>query len=453
MFQVLCTPARRATGFDGLRWLLVFVCLLLSGCAPPLPDHEVRHLTAIGETVYLQTQQTQYNEKEILRSKDGGRIWQEIGKVPVAVTDYFASPTQLPIVKCLPNPPATCYRLTRERQIEQSTDEGQSWRLISGSAQEIEEVPAAVRDYFASSPKLPIIHCVPSLPATCYRITGQAQIEQSTDEGESWRVIWASPVVRHHFMERFHKTLKSGNCSKSPPNVIPLDIAIADFDQGEHTVVAAMGNEGVLVVSPTGESSRHQIRCANPTPYLVRWDQALKSIWLETLAFAFALLIANPLYLEALRANGRGLFIKSIKLIGALYLLYLAFVLVSAIIGLSQGQNPNDFLIMTVLPLGGVIFLLSSGVPDYMMHPMFWEQAMFASFLLSALLLRLYWRTKSTRPGYLLDLTAFLLVNLCFLLWITGIISHYGTALLLSLLLAGSTWLFAIWSANREMAS
>ena len=368
------------------RWLIfVIFCLLVSGCSPPPPENEARHLIAIGDTIYHEIEDVR--DKPILQSQDGGRTWQRSQDVPSPVWAYVASP-----------------------------------------------------------PSLPMIECVASQPDICYRITGEAQIEKTTDDGESWTTVWASPSNRHRFMLRFFNNILGGSCTSLSPSFIPQDVAIVDFGNGEYMVAVAMGNsEGVLVLTAAGEASRHHVGCATPTPYrLTSVPQAIQSTLIEIIVLVLAILIANPFYIALLKAKA-SLLKKIIKVVAKLYFVLLMIGVLLAII-----QNEIFifylFLFPFWLPVVFVLFIL----PSFSGMPAPWEwQSLLGSYVCLAILSHVYVRRKERLPSRLVDLATFFLAYLPFPLWTLGIIAPYAYALGLSLVLAGGTWLIGYQLTNK----
>ncbi len=113
--------------------------------------------------------------------------------------------------------------------------------------------------------------CEPNLPTTCYRLTQNFtyhDIEWTQDGGKNWSIFWEIPRGRLPLLER----LGNQNCGMSgcqrqfEPGL--TDIALgAPFDaNGRATLIAAMGTEGVMVRTPTGEWSQHGVGPVVPTP-------------------------------------------------------------------------------------------------------------------------------------------------------------------------------------------
>jgi hypothetical protein len=281
------------------------------------------------------------------------------------------------------------------------------------------------------------------VPHICYRITGHAQIDKTTDDRESWTTVWASPSSRHSFMQRFVKVLKKSRCGRGSPNFIPQDIAISDFGNGEYTVATAMGNEGVLVLTSAGESSRHDIECAKPTPYrFTSVYQAIESTLLEILILVLAILIANPFYIALLNHS---FLKKTIKVLAKLYLVLLGIGLLLAII-----LKEMSILYLLFFPFWFLFIFVLLVLPAFSGTPTPWEwQLLLGSYFCLAILIQAYFRTKELLPSRLVDLAAFSLAYLPFPLWALGIIPPYPIAFGLSLVLASGTWLIGYQLTNK----
>lgn len=112
--------------------------------------------------------------------------------------------------------------------------------------------------------------CAPNDNQVCYRISGKEYIEISRNGGQEWQIDWALPAGRKDFMERnptFPPFWKSNLSS------IPTDLGIVEKGS-THLVIAAMGNQGVLVKDINGNWNRYAIvttkeyfSSATPFPY------------------------------------------------------------------------------------------------------------------------------------------------------------------------------------------
>ena len=108
----------------------------------------------------------------------------------------------------------------------------------------------AVQALLGEALSLPKQVCLERQPATCFRITGQEQVERSDDGGQNWTVDWKMPAERKLFLERY--------CTPMcwyPPDMTPRDLAVLESADG-FTIVAVMGNQGVLTSQRTWADSR-----------------------------------------------------------------------------------------------------------------------------------------------------------------------------------------------------
>lgn len=106
-------------------------------------------------------------------------------------------------------------------------------------------------------PVLPLQVCRTPQPLECYRITGQPEVERSTDGGATWQVDWQFPVERVTYME------SQSLIGPEILNINPLDLAILELPDGPR-VVAAVGDQGALLRWPSGEWQRLEVLHAVP---------------------------------------------------------------------------------------------------------------------------------------------------------------------------------------------
>lgn len=92
--------------------------------------------------------------------------------------------------------------------------------------------------------------CVPDQLQICYRIQGQERIEVSYDGGMNWQTDWQLPTGRAAFMNR-----NAVIYADIYVDTVPYDFHIFS-DGSQYTVIVAMGNQGVLVRSPSGKWDR-----------------------------------------------------------------------------------------------------------------------------------------------------------------------------------------------------
>lgn len=137
---------------------------------------------------------------------------------------------------------------------------GDTWEYVSTQDPGIYDILAR------STPDLPYTVCDPSVPTLCYRIDGAARVDESTDGGETWRTSWQIPPERQTFMRRMPQPA----CGKIP-EFRTYDLALLPGGP----VVAAMGNEGLVVRGVSGKWQRVGMALPNsgqlmPTPITAR---------------------------------------------------------------------------------------------------------------------------------------------------------------------------------------
>jgi len=125
--------------------------------------------------------------------------------------------------------------------------------------------------------------CVANDTNTCYRITGLEQVEVSNDSGKTWQIDWKMPLGRKKYMERNPDIT---HLEKVKPDTIPFDLGILSMENS-HVVIIAMGNQGVLVKSPSGVWERYAIpfksELGKPLPfYASNFKEAAQSLGTET---------------------------------------------------------------------------------------------------------------------------------------------------------------------------
>ncbi len=133
-----------------------------------------------------------------------------------------------------------------------SLDYGQTW--IPCNDNECPAVPG-----INMPRRLPITVCDPDSPQYCFRITGKATIEQSTDGGKNWSVGWQYPPARMPYFGRNGESPKLDQ-------ITPRDILLVSGPQ--HFVLVAMGQAGVLRRGlPDGRWERVHVSYTSPVSY------------------------------------------------------------------------------------------------------------------------------------------------------------------------------------------
>lgn len=177
-----------------------------------------------------------------------------------------------------------------------SQDGGQTWTILSPEA--LAQLPTGLQNTLGGPAMLPITLCDPLQPQTCYRIDGRPQVEQSLDGGTTWQVAWRVPLERMDYILRASRGGWPLGCGKTP------DLKTYDMlflpGQGKSTLVVAVGNDGLVLHSPSTDWQRLGIQISQgsygqaavtPTSWAASsGDQAFMNIqpeWLLALLAGF----------------------------------------------------------------------------------------------------------------------------------------------------------------------
>ncbi len=136
------------------------------------------------------------------------------------------------------------------------------------------QLPAAAQAILSEPASLPIVLCSPASAQACYRIDGRPQVEESHDGGSTWSVAWQVPANRLDYMVRAARGTIPLGCGKTP-DLRTFDMLFLPVP-GEPRLVVAMGNEGLLIYSPSTGWQRQGIEIyyngylqpISPTPTL-----------------------------------------------------------------------------------------------------------------------------------------------------------------------------------------
>lgn len=145
----------------------------------------------------------------------------------------------------------------RPTQLFRSVDGGAMWQAVTPDT----PLPEAINNIQQPVPLLKTV-CLTADPKHCYAINGTGSVSETLD-GEHWQVAWEIPEGRRFFMER---GLQMPLACKTSIDLGPYDIALHEAE-GQHSVVVALGNEGLLRRTPAGEWERLGLGGANPTAY------------------------------------------------------------------------------------------------------------------------------------------------------------------------------------------
>lgn len=138
-----------------------------------------------------------------------------------------------------------------------STNGGDTWERNGDKS-----FPEIISLAFAEKVSYPKMVCIPGDNQLCYQTTGTDQIEISRDGGASWQVDWEIPAERQYFMKRAGGSLV---CGKTPDFEV-FDLIVIPHGS-EYRIIAAMGNEGILVKTGEGSWVRQGVLFAQPTPW------------------------------------------------------------------------------------------------------------------------------------------------------------------------------------------
>jgi hypothetical protein len=162
-----------------------------------------------------------------------------------------------------PPPPARVVRLVQSdnaiiatyvdgfgvRKEAMSTDAGAHW-----AANTMDRISTGT----TGDSVLPIIKCLSTTLSICYRITGQEQVDRSTDGGETFSTAWMRPVGRDAYMKRVGTI--------SALDLHTFDMIILE-QAGQLEVMVALGNEGLLIGEQDGKWERVPFLNSAPPPY------------------------------------------------------------------------------------------------------------------------------------------------------------------------------------------
>jgi hypothetical protein len=171
-----------------------------------------------------------------------------------------------------------------------TTDNGRSWLVVP-------ETPATMQESLENDPATLVSD--PTNPSIKYRLSPEGVVEQSSDGGASWQLVWGVPAGRGKFMARFKQyTPRSWDPGFSyAPG--PYDLAFTPDSSG--TLIVAMGTEGVLVKDPSGDWVRYPVGRAMPAAAYT-YDPLL---WVSVLGpELFLSLLIGSLVLVALASYG-----------------------------------------------------------------------------------------------------------------------------------------------------
>ncbi|WP_203879021.1 hypothetical protein [Planobispora takensis] len=180
---------------------IALIAVTATAAAPPPPDATT--VVSDGETITVfDGYRVDYGP---ITSRDGGRTW-------------VRQPAPTPGPSSSPDPSAPAAR----------TPEAGSASIAP--ARPVSPVPES---------------CVPGEPGHCYRVVrGRLAVEESRDDGGSWKIAWEVPEDREEILRRNWDGTRRGEWGSGAVAVHPA--------QDGHVVVAANGSDGVAVRDADG---------------------------------------------------------------------------------------------------------------------------------------------------------------------------------------------------------
>lgn len=205
-----------------------------------------------------------------------------------------------------------------------SNNHGETWQVV-------ETAPADVSDYFAKQVEQTKIVCFDEGDLNCFRIRREkGQIEAAKSSNSFfWRTVWRMPFGRKYYMERRPEISFIG----VEPDTFPYDIALLE-NNGDRFVVAAMGNQGVLIRNQKGEWERvavsSDIPRAAPTPYRASsFEEMIDNLYTEgwiSGGFSLAFFLFLTIYAWVTIHKYAGIRLRYVAI-----LFYLPFIAVNAL--------------------------------------------------------------------------------------------------------------------------
>ncbi|OGO18880.1 MAG: hypothetical protein A2Z14_10995 [Chloroflexi bacterium RBG_16_48_8] len=328
-----------------------------------------------------------------------------------------------------------------EQMISPSKDGGKTWEWIS------EDIPPNVISELGQKAQLPLTRCLKADLQMCYRVAGKEEVEASIDGGKTWQVVWHIPYGRRYYIERILS--QADECDKQVVEMGPFDLAILE-KVDKHTVIVAMGTEGVLIRTEAGEWEQHAVLDAGPIPFYAKGLE-IDIIRVETgiaLLYGFLLLGGLSIWGWASIKNSpqaHPAYDRNWAVRPALRMTILVLILtVLGGLGLSKLSGIYSFIELTLFPIPMAIAILgilfSAGIyaawmrfKSLMPHP--------------DLAMRSWW------ASVLVAIASFIAVWLSFELWVIGTISVYRTALSISLAFAlffSSLGVYLVWRIGKS---
>lgn len=276
----------------------LILALILSACDPTsLPFTAVLQVASANDSIYAYSVESRswgpgccgYGDIKIYSSHDTGKSWQETATSPLQMQQKIAAASERYDQACDQEYPWQCTRVDGIGRAWRSTDGGETW-FSAPTYYLFTDIDEALAfkslDYQAK--------CSQTNPQNCYRLSQLGTIESSTDGGVNWKTDWQFPEGRLEYLKRSYARSRPG----VPDALRPLDLAVLETNDGE-IVVAAMGNQGVLIRTTQGQWESIAVESASPLPANAQnIQEALNMVIPEAgRAVVIAILFAIVLYL------------------------------------------------------------------------------------------------------------------------------------------------------------
>ncbi len=322
------------------------------------------------------------------------------------------------------------YISTELGQVSVSKDSGRTWQTV-------DPAPQMVFDEFERERVFPLVICFEDNPKYCYRIRGNETIERSLDEGSTYQVVWEPPPDRRYFMDRYTSSVFA--FSSKGLDIGPYDMKLLGSSL-EPIIVAAAGDEGVIVGSERSGWERISVGRFEPTPYYY-FDPI--SIFSTTSQEAMILMIIGLSFASILSWTNLKLVIRLADRRNGLAL------------PISQIMNPARYSLIAILSITFLtgLFIL----------PLYFFGLIFGPFIFSvyvAILLIGFvtsWRNlsrslgergklgKIPALGIVSGFLIFPVAYLPFTFWVAGIIPWYQLAVIISIVIFFPALYIGFW--------
>ncbi len=120
-----------------------------------------------------------------------------------------------------------------------------------------------------------------------YRLFKKEKIEQSLDNGDTWKTVWSPPIGRQHFISRYRYSIMC----LGPSEPGPYDLS---FTPDGSMLIVTMGTEGIMAMTRDGTWKKYSVLDARPTPHTTfSLANLFELITNELLVLLFILLIVS----------------------------------------------------------------------------------------------------------------------------------------------------------------